>query len=115
MTDEQLQAKKAAILQYTGVGLPFERACILVNLDPDSIKVLQDDRAFQFCIQQAQATLEYSLLEQIVEVAKRSSRTELTGDAKWLLEKLNPEAWGKKDNAASSFLGFVIPNEYDGV
>lgn len=115
MTEEQLQAKKAAILQYTGVGLPFDRACILVNLDPDSIKLLQDDRVFQFCIQQGQATLEYSLLEQIVEVAKRSSRTELTGDARWLLEKLNPDAWGKKDTAASGFLGFVIPNEYDGV
>ncbi len=114
MDTEQLQAKKKNILEYTKTGLSFSQACLLANLPAEQTAELQKDESFQYCVRQQKAMLEFSMLEQIVAVARNSTRTGMTTDARWLLEKLNPEDWGKQQ-AAGGFVGFVIPDEYDGL
>lgn len=114
LTETQLQSKKAAILTYASTGLSFEKACLLAALPEEYIKVLQDDKDFQFSVRQGRAALEYSLVEQVVALGKKGGQLENTADARWLLERLDPDQWGKR-TAVSGALGFVVPEEYDGI
>lgn len=114
ITPDELQIKKNALLNFGKKGIPFDRACLLVNVSPEIADLLYNDEDFQHCYNQKQAVLEHDLVERVVAVAKRAEETGNTVEARWLLERINPEHWGKA-KVDVSVAGISIPEEYAGI
>ena len=104
--------KAEMVISFIRLGMDFEKAAIAAGLQLEDIDELREDAEFQYEIKIAYACMEKELLERHESAAKIQESKGGTHAAEWMLEKINPNRYGKSVNTKLSGLeGVVFPTE----
>jgi hypothetical protein len=88
-----INKKKTKMARYLTKGLKLNEACILANVSKIELAEMRSDVDFEDFVQRSQVLLEVEQLENISEAGSMGTWQA----SAWILERLYPEKYGKKD------------------
>jgi len=111
MTSKELEEKKNFILNCISLGMTFNKAVIIAELHPTTIKILEEDPIFHRDVIVTEAVHEKRLLEKYKEVIDIAITKGNSKPIEWMLGNLDPDRWGGKSDELTVKGNLVITKD----
>lgn len=98
----ELQDRKEHVLRSIQLGLDLYSACILAGCTEEETELLEADQEFNKRVLYERKKEELALLRDHSTARGIAAEKGNTKPIEWMLEKLNPEQWGKAREAGDT-------------